>query len=61
MHVWPPLWSRCSVKVTLCITCHVDRFLQRKFDEGGPQAVARVLPEILDHLTELMVGPLLTV
>jgi Pumilio-family RNA binding repeat len=36
------------------VTC---RFLQRKFDEGGPQAVARVLPEILDHLTELMVDP----
>lgn len=33
------------------------RFLQRKFDEGGPQAVGRVLPEILGHLMELMVDP----
>ena len=38
----------------LCARC---RFLQRKFDEGGPQAVGRVLPEILDHLMELMVDP----
>lgn len=33
------------------------RFLQKKFDEGGPAAVGLVLPEILDHLIELMMDP----
>eukprot|EP00798_Chlamydomonas_sp_ICE-L_P021447 gene21447-28415_t len=33
------------------------RFLQRKFDEQGPAAVAVVFPEILDNIVELMVDP----
>ncbi len=33
------------------------RFLQRKFDEGGPGAIGQVFPEILDHLVELMMDP----
>ena len=33
------------------------RFLQRKFDEGGASAIAKVFPEILDNLIELMTDP----
>ncbi|KAL6758254.1 ARM repeat-containing protein [Haematococcus lacustris] len=33
------------------------RFLQRKFDEGGPAAVALVLEEVLECVVELMVDP----
>ena len=33
------------------------RFLQRKFDEGGHEAIAIVFPEILDNLIELMTDP----
>ena len=33
------------------------RFLQRKFDESGPAAVALVLPEVLQNLVELMMDP----
>ena len=33
------------------------RFLQRKFDEGGSNAIGSVFPEILDNLIELMVDP----
>ena len=33
------------------------RFLQRKFDEGGGGAIAAVLPEVLEHLIELMMDP----
>ena len=33
------------------------RFLQRKFDEAGPAAVALVLPEVLANLIELMMDP----
>lgn len=47
--------------VQCCAVVHFGlwscRFLQRKFDEGGASAVGRVLPEVLDALTELMVDP----
>ena len=33
------------------------RFLQRKFDEGGPIAISKVLPEVLANLIELMMDP----
>ena len=33
------------------------RFLQRKFDEGGAAAIGAVLPEVLEHLIELMMDP----
>ena len=33
------------------------RFLQRKFDEGGAAAIQAVLPEVLEHLIELMMDP----
>ncbi len=33
------------------------RFLQRKFDEGGPTAIGMVFPEILEHLVDLMMDP----
>lgn len=33
------------------------RFLQRKFDEGGPTAIGAVLPEVLEHLVDLMMDP----
>ena len=33
------------------------RFLQRKFDEGGADAIGLVFPEVLDNLIELMVDP----
>ena len=33
------------------------RFLQRKFDEGGAAAIQAVLPEVLEHLIELMRDP----
>jgi len=33
------------------------RFLQRKFDEEGLEAVSLVFPEVLEHVTELMVDP----
>lgn len=33
------------------------RFLQRKFDEGGPEAVSIVFPEILEHVVNLMTDP----
>ena len=33
------------------------RFLQRKFDEGGPAAIQAVLPEVLEHLIDLMMDP----
>ena len=33
------------------------RFLQRKFDEGGPTAIGLVFPEVLDDLVELMTDP----
>lgn len=32
-------------------------FVQRKFDDGGASAVAVVFPELLDHVTELMMDP----
>lgn len=31
--------------------------MQRKFDDGGPSAIAVVLPEVLEHLVELMMDP----
>lgn len=33
------------------------RFLQRKFDEGGPAAIAQVFGEVLDSLIDLMMDP----
>lgn len=33
------------------------RFLQRKFDEGGATAIGAVLPEVLEHLIDLMMDP----
>eukprot|EP00898_Chlorokybus_atmophyticus_P007317 jgi/Chlat1/7587/Chrsp63S09150 len=36
---------------------HGCRFLQKKFDEGGPQEVAVIFAEIIDHIAELMVDP----
>ena len=33
------------------------RFLQRKFDEGGEEAIGAVLPEVLEHLVDLMMDP----
>jgi hypothetical protein len=33
------------------------RFLQRKFDEGEATAIKVVLPEVLEHLVELMMDP----
>lgn len=33
------------------------RFLQRKFDEGGPASISLVFQEVLDHLVELMMDP----
>ena len=33
------------------------RFLQRKFDEGGVEAVSVVFPEILENVVELMIDP----
>ena len=33
------------------------RFLQRKFDEGGTTAIGAVLPEVLEHLIDLMMDP----
>ena len=33
------------------------RFLQRKFDEGGATAIGVVLPEVLEHLIDLMMDP----
>lgn len=36
---------------------HGCRFLQRKFDEGGADEVAKVFDEILAHIQELMIDP----
>lgn len=33
------------------------RFLQKKFDEGGPAAIAAVFGEVLERLVELMSDP----
>ena len=40
-----------------CPSPSLHRFLQRKFDEAGPAAVALVLPEVLANLIELMMDP----
>ncbi|CAI5468116.1 unnamed protein product [Closterium sp. Yama58-4] len=36
---------------------HGCRFLQRKFDEGSPEEVARIFKEIKPHMVELMTDP----
>eukprot|EP00850_Spirogloea_muscicola_P015892 SM000125S26097 [mRNA] locus=s125:374416:379274:+ [translate_table: standard] len=36
---------------------HGCRFLQKQFDEGGPEDVSRIYGEIRGHLQELMVDP----
>lgn len=36
---------------------HGCRFLQRKFDEGGPEDVQKIFNEIIDHIIELMTDP----
>eukprot|EP00246_Nothoceros_aenigmaticus_P016368 TRINITY_DN739_c0_g1_i1.p1 TRINITY_DN739_c0_g1~~TRINITY_DN739_c0_g1_i1.p1 ORF type:complete len:401 (-),score=70.00 TRINITY_DN739_c0_g1_i1:932-2134(-) len=36
---------------------HGCRFLQRKFDEGGPDDVQKIFNEIIDHIIELMTDP----
>lgn len=36
---------------------HGCRFLQRKFDEGGPEDVAKIFSEIIEHIIELMTDP----
>ncbi|KAK3233493.1 hypothetical protein CYMTET_56216 [Cymbomonas tetramitiformis] len=36
---------------------HGCRFLQKKIDEGGPEAVAAIFPEVLQCVVELMVDP----
>lgn len=36
---------------------HGCRFLQRQFDEGGPEEVDKIFLEIIDHVLELMVDP----
>jgi hypothetical protein len=33
------------------------RFLQRKFDEGGPATISMVFNEVLDNLIALMMDP----
>ncbi|CAM6028749.1 unnamed protein product [Sphagnum balticum] len=36
---------------------HGCRFLQKKFDEGGPEDVEKIFREIINHITELMKDP----
>ncbi|XP_024375670.1 uncharacterized protein [Physcomitrium patens] len=36
---------------------HGCRFLQKKFDEGGPEDVQKIFYEIIGHITELMKDP----
>eukprot|EP00250_Pteridium_aquilinum_P020515 c24843_g1_i1 orf=631-3471(-) len=36
---------------------HGCRFLQRQFDEGGPEEVEKIFSEIIDHILELMIDP----
>jgi len=36
---------------------HGCRFLQKKFDEGGPEDVQKIFHEIIGHITELMKDP----
>lgn len=36
---------------------HGCRFLQKKFDEGGPEDVEKIFHEIIGHITELMKDP----
>ncbi|KAG6547422.1 hypothetical protein Mapa_010870 [Marchantia paleacea] len=36
---------------------HGCRFLQRKFDEGGPEDVQKIFQEIIEHIIELMTDP----
>ncbi|CAK9231067.1 unnamed protein product [Sphagnum troendelagicum] len=36
---------------------HGCRFLQKKFDEGGPKDVEKIFHEIISHITELMKDP----
>ncbi|CAM6011016.1 unnamed protein product [Sphagnum balticum] len=36
---------------------HGCRFLQKKFDEGGPEDVEKIFHEIISHITELMKDP----
>jgi hypothetical protein len=36
---------------------HGCRFLQKKFDEGGPEDVGKIFNEIIGHITELMKDP----
>ncbi|CAK9222237.1 unnamed protein product [Sphagnum troendelagicum] len=36
---------------------HGCRFLQKKFDEGGPEDVEKIFREIISHITELMKDP----
>merc|ERR1719313_2262158 len=35
---------------------NVCRFLQKKFDEGGPEAIELVFPELLENVAQLMMG-----
>ena len=50
---WVSTLARALLKRVLLLR----RFLQRKFDEAGPAAVALVLPEVLQKLIELMMDP----
>ena len=36
---------------------NVCRFLQKKFDEGGPEAIELLFAELLEHAAELMTDP----
>ena len=36
---------------------NVCRFLQKKFDEGGPEAIELVFPELLENVAQLMMDP----
>ena len=52
------LWLPCRVQVmSVAKDQNGCRFLQRKFDEGGPAAIQAVLPEVLEHLIDLMMDP----
>ena len=42
---------------TLARDQHGCRFLQRKFDEDGVEAVDSCFPEILDEVVDLMMDP----
>ena len=58
MQIWRPFSTLC-VKQVMAVAKDQNgcRFLQRKFDEGGPAAIQAVLPEVLEHLIELMMDP----